>query len=103
MFGLSHIAPCPVGPLDGDPVLGTQKGYVRLLYVTQSTHDFNYIVQFNFSMCAIQYHMRELIGMGRKQDGLYYINGGDKVHLVLMVFLLNLISSIDGWVILRRK
>ncbi|XP_048497896.1 uncharacterized protein LOC125496476 [Beta vulgaris subsp. vulgaris] len=113
LFDLVDIVDCPVGLPNGDSVLATQKGSVRLsdsitltyvlfvptfgfslLSVSQLTRALNCIVQFNSSMCAIDDETRALIGTGHKRDELYYFNGGVTLH---QVTINSATSDFDLW------
>lgn len=117
---LFDISPCPVCLPNGDLVVATQKGYVRLsstiiltnvlnvpqfhcslVSVSQLTNDLHCIFQNFSSMGAAQDHLREFIETRRRKDGLYYFNRGHMIHKSLVHWSLS--CGIDGWVILRRK
>ncbi|XP_021758519.1 uncharacterized protein LOC110723471 [Chenopodium quinoa] len=104
---------CPVGLPNGDTVLASLVGSVRLsdkltltgvlfvpnlscnlLSVSQITDELNCIVQFNPYMCAIQDQTKELIGTGARRDGLYYFSKSDSVHHVGVD---KEISSLELW------
>ncbi|RVW61843.1 hypothetical protein CK203_064367 [Vitis vinifera] len=112
---LNALFECLVGLPNGESVVATQSGFVRLsnnitlknvlyvpklncnlLSVSQLTDDLHCIVQFNSYMCAIQDHTRELIGTGVRRDGLYYFGGaeGDSVQHVSVH---NTASTLELW------
>ena len=92
LFNVHDIAACPVGLPDGQKLIATKEGSVRLLEglflknvlyvpklhcnlisVTQLIDDMHCFVQFASNMCVIQdRHSRKLIGTGERRDGLYY-------------------------------
>nr|CAN82171.1 hypothetical protein VITISV_040546 [Vitis vinifera] len=115
LFDTIALFECPVGLPNGESVVATQSGSVRLLNnitlknvlyvsklncnllsVSQLTDDLHCIVQFNSYMCAIQDHTRELIGTGVRRDGLYYFGGaeGDSVQHVSVH---NAASTLELW------
>ena len=115
LFDTIALFECPVGLPNGESVVATQSGSVRLsnnitlknvlyvpklncnlLSVSQLTDDLHCIVQFNSYMCAIQDHTRELIGTGVRRDGLYYFGGaeGDSVQHVSVH---NAASTLELW------
>ncbi|KAH7570754.1 hypothetical protein JRO89_XS05G0177800 [Xanthoceras sorbifolium] len=115
LFDTMVLFECPVGLPNGESVVATQSGSVRLsdkitlqnvlyvpklncnlLSVSQLNDDLHCIVQFNSYMCAIQDHTRELIGTGVRRDGLYYFGGaeGDSVQHVSVH---NAASTLELW------
>ncbi|WKA11474.1 hypothetical protein VitviT2T_028969 [Vitis vinifera] len=115
LFDTIALFECPVGLPNGESVVATQSGSVRLsnnitlqnvlyvlklncnlLSVSQLTDDLHCIVQFNSYMCAIQDHTRELIGTGVRRDGLYYF-GGAKGDSVQHVSVHNATSTLELW------
>ncbi|XP_021753632.1 uncharacterized protein LOC110719025 [Chenopodium quinoa] len=104
---------CPVGLPNGDTVVASLIGSVRLsdkltltgvlyvpnlscslLSVSQLAKDLNCTVYFNPYMCAIQDQAKELIGTGARRDGLYYFSNSDSVHHVGVV---GAISNLKLW------
>lgn len=89
---VKDVKACSVGLPNGQTVLATKEGVVKLcenlslthvLYVpqlncnlisvSQLVDELSCFVQITNDMCAIQdQHSRELIGVGERQDGLYY-------------------------------
>ncbi|KAH7545427.1 hypothetical protein FEM48_Zijuj01G0092700 [Ziziphus jujuba var. spinosa] len=115
LFDTMALFECPVGLPNGESVVATQSGSVRLsdkitlknvlyvpklncnlLSVSQLNDDLHCVVQFNSYICAIQDHTRELIGTGVRRDGLYYFGGaeGDSVQ---HVFVHNAASTLELW------
>ncbi|RVW97398.1 Retrovirus-related Pol polyprotein from transposon TNT 1-94 [Vitis vinifera] len=115
LFDTIALFECPVGLPNGESVVATQSGSVRLsnnitlknvlyvpklncnlLSVSQLIDDLHCIVQFNSYMCAIKDHTRELIGTGVRRDGLYYFGGaeGDSVQHVSVH---NAASTLELW------
>lgn len=48
----------------------------NLILVSQLSDDIRCSVHFTSNLCAIQDHrLREVIGMGERRDGLYYLRG----------------------------
>ncbi|KAJ4718835.1 Retrovirus-related Pol polyprotein from transposon TNT 1-94 [Melia azedarach] len=101
LFDTQEILDCPVGLPNGETIVATQEGSVRLsdkitlkhvLYVpklscnlisvSQLNDDIQCIVQFNSYMCAIQDQTRKLIGTGVRRDGLYYFGEANSVQHV---------------------
>ena len=92
---LSNITSCSVGLPDGQDVVSSKEGTVKLtdkiilqhvLYVpkldcnlisvSQLSDDLNCEVITNSDLCAIQdRHTRKVIGTGDSKDGLYYLRG----------------------------
>ena len=110
---ISDIPGCPVGLPNGDSVIATKKGSVvltnkitlknvlfvpnlscNLISVSQLNDDMQCIVQFNSHVCAIQDQSRELIGTGVRRDGLYYFNGANIMHQILVN---GASSTLDLW------
>ncbi|KAH7534036.1 hypothetical protein FEM48_Zijuj04G0195000 [Ziziphus jujuba var. spinosa] len=115
LFDTMALFECPVGLPNGESVVATQSGSVRLsdkitlknvlyvpklncnlLSVSQLNDDLHCIVQFNFYICAIQDHTRELIGTGVRRNGLYYF-GGAEGDLVQHVSVHNAASTLELW------
>nr|GMC53063.1 Retrovirus-related Pol polyprotein from transposon TNT 1-94 [Ipomoea batatas] len=113
MTNAKDIFHCHVGLPNGEIVVATQEGSVRLtdkitlnqvLYVpslscnlisvSQLNDDMQSSVHFNSYMCAIQDQSREMIGTGVRRDGLYYFKGTDSVqHLTVN----GVTTSFDLW------
>ncbi|KAK9002727.1 hypothetical protein V6N11_060310 [Hibiscus sabdariffa] len=94
VFDIKNIVECHVGLPYGQKITATKEGSVKLSS-TITLQNFFYVpklncnlfsvsqfcdntigtVQFNSYMCVIHDQMRKLIGMGIKQDGLYYFKG----------------------------
>ncbi|RVW77560.1 Copia protein [Vitis vinifera] len=80
LFDTIALFECPVGLPNGESVVATQSGSVRLSNNITLQND----------------HTRELIGTGVRRDGLYYFGGaeGDSVQ---HVFVHNAASTLELW------
>ncbi|RVW38918.1 hypothetical protein CK203_073611 [Vitis vinifera] len=80
LFDTIALFECPVGLPNGESVVATQSGFVRLSNNITLKND----------------HTRELIGMGVRRDGLYYFGGaeGDSVQHVSVH---NAASTLELW------
>ena len=92
LHNLREMTECSVGLPDGKNTIATKKGDVHLtkgivlrdvfcvpqlncnlISVTQLCDDLNCLVFFTKTLCVIQdQHLRILIGVGERRDGLYY-------------------------------
>ncbi|XP_048490033.1 uncharacterized protein LOC125491993 [Beta vulgaris subsp. vulgaris] len=90
---LIDIDPCPVGLPNGDSAIAIKKGFVCLsLTITLSN--------------VLLDPLKELIGTGRRKDGLYYFDGSGHMLLLLFLLILSFLTSNYGivvWVILLKK
>ncbi|XP_019081951.1 uncharacterized protein LOC109124309 [Vitis vinifera] len=93
LFDTIALFECPVGLPNGESVVATQSGSVRLSN-TITLKNVLYVPKLNCNLLSD--HTRELIGTGVRRDGLYYFGGaeGDSVQHVSVH---NAVSTLELW------